>query len=181
MENLRGQLLVASPALVDPNFHRTVVLVLEHGEEGALGVVLNRPSSAEVAEAAPALAGLVDEDARVHVGGPVEPSAVLVLTELAGPTEAAVVVFDGVGLLAGEGDPNDWAAVAGQARVFAGYAGWAPGQLETELAEEAWIVEAAEAGDVFAAAPEELWADVLRRKGGQFALLARMPPDPSVN
>ena len=181
MESLRGQLLVASPALLDPNFHRTVVLVLEHGEEGALGLVLNRPSDAEVGEATPALAPLVEADACIHLGGPVEPRAVLVLTELDGPAENATVVFEGVGLLSGEGDPDEWAAVTGRARVFAGYAGWAAGQLEAELEEESWILEPAGRRDVFAEAPEELWADVLRRKGGQFALLARMPPDPSMN
>ena len=181
MEGLRGQLLVASPALLDPNFHRTVVLVVEHGEGGALGVVLNRPSGAQVAEAAPPLADLVEPEDHVHIGGPVEPTAVMVLAELEDPSDAATVIFDGVGILAAEEDPVLWEAEARRARVFAGYAGWDAGQLESELAEDAWIVEPAEPEDVFAQAHEELWAEVLRRKGGQFALLARMPPDPSVN
>ncbi len=181
MEGLRGQLLIASPALLDPNFHRTVVLVVEHGEAGALGVVLNRPSGAEVTEAAPLLAELVEPEGRVHIGGPVEPTAVMVLAELEDPSEDAAMIFDGVGVLAADGDPALLAAETRRARVFAGYAGWGAGQLESELAEEAWIVEPAEPGDVFGQAQDELWGDVLRRKGGQFALLSRMPPDPSVN
>jgi putative transcriptional regulator len=181
VEGLRGQLLVASPALLDPNFHRTVVLVVEHGEGGALGVVLNRPSGADVAEAAPLLAGLLEPEGQVHIGGPVEPTAVMVLAELEDPSEAATVIFDGVGVLAADGDPALWAADTRRARVFAGYAGWGAGELESELAEEAWIVEPAEPGDIFADTNAELWAEVLRRKGGQFALLSRMPPDPSVN
>jgi len=181
LESLRGNVLVASPGLLDPNFHRAVLLLVEHGEEGALGVVLNRPSSAEVTEAAPPLAELVDPGDVIHVGGPVDPEAVLILAELEDPSEAASLVFDDVGLLAAEGDPALWAAAARRARVFAGYAGWAAGQLEGELEEEAWILEPARAGDVFTHAPEDLWAEVLRRKGGQYELLARMPPDPSVN
>jgi len=117
----------------------------------------------------------------VHIGGPVEPTAVMVLAELEDLADAATVIFDGVGVLAADGDPTLWAAEARRARVFAGYAGWGAGQLESELAEEAWIVEPAEPEDVFAQAHAELWAKVLRRKGGQFALLARMPHDPSVN
>jgi putative transcriptional regulator len=181
VESLRGQLLVASPALLDPNFHRAVVLVVEHAEGGALGVVLNRPSGAEVAEAAPLLSELVEPEGQVHIGGPVEPTAVMVLAELEDPSEAATVIFDGVAVLAADGDPALWAAETRRARVFAGYAGWGAGQLESELAEEAWIVEPAEPADVFADTNAELWAEVLRRKGGQFALLSRMPADPSVN
>jgi putative transcriptional regulator len=181
VESLRGQLLIASPSLLDPNFRRTVILIVEHGEGGALGVVLNRPSGAEVAEAAPPLADLVEPEDQVHVGGPVEPSAVLILAELEEPSEDSTVIFDGVGVLGGDGDPTLWAAEAARARVFAGYAGWGAGQLESELAEEAWIVADPEPEDVFAQSDEDLWSAVLSRLGGQFALLARMPPDPSVN
>ena len=181
MESLRGQLLVASPALLDPNFHRTVVLVVEHGEEGALGLVLNRVSSGEVAEVGPPLDDLIEPGARIHQGGPVEPAAVLVVAEFDDPEEAAALVLGDIGLVPGDGDLEALADRTRRARVFAGYAGWGAGQLDDELTEESWIVAPAEPEDVFSEFPEELWSQVLRRKGGHYAIVARMPPDPSVN
>ncbi len=181
MATLRGQLLIASATLVDPNFHRTVVLVAEHGEDGAMGVVLNRPSPVEVAEAVPKLAGLVDPGELVYVGGPVQPGAVVALAEYSDPEQAVATAFGHVGFLPGDADEGDLAEGVGRVRVFAGYSGWSPGQLEAELDEDAWIVEPAEASDVFTRDPDRLWSAVLDRKGGQFALLARMPVDPSVN
>jgi putative transcriptional regulator len=178
--NLRGHVLVAAPALLDPNFRRTVVLVGEHGEEGALGVVLNRPSGVTVADAAPPLAALVDASEPVWVGGPVQPAAIVVLGEFDDPERAAALVVGPVGFLPAEVDPDELGALA-RARVFAGYAGWGPGQLESELAEDSWIVEEAVPDDVFSTDPESLWGAVLRRKGGPYAVLALMPPDPSVN
>ncbi len=181
MESLRGRLLIASPALLDPNFHRAVILVGEHGEEGAMGVVLNRPSETEVAEAVPALEELVEPGATVSVGGPVGPGSVLVLAELDDPDLVAdEFVVDGVGFVRGDADTTLVAAAAGRARVFAGYAGWIAGQLEAELEQESWIVEDATADDVFAEA-DELWSRVLIRKGGPYVLVATMPPDPSLN
>ncbi|MBI4171267.1 MAG: YqgE/AlgH family protein [Actinobacteria bacterium] len=179
MDSLQGHLLVATPSLLDPNFRRAVVLVAEHGEDGALGVVLNRPSETEVAEAVPPLSGLVEEGDVVHVGGPVQPSAVVVLAEFDDPSTAPLIVVGDVGFLPSEVD-HETLGDTRRARVFAGYAGWAPGQLEAELDESSWIVETALPDDVFAPAAE-LWSDVLRRKGGQYAILARMPPDPSLN
>jgi putative transcriptional regulator len=178
---LRGQLLIASPALRDPNFHRTVVLLAEHGEEGAMGLVLNRPSDAAAAEATPTLAHLVEADAVVHVGGPVEPQAVIVLAEFDDPAEAAAVVFGDVGFVPAEADTDELGEHTRRVRLFAGYAGWGPGQLEAELEEESWIVEEPLAEDVFTATPDGLWSAVLRRKGGPYALVATMPPDPSLN
>ena len=184
MASLRGHLLIAGPALVDPNFHRTVVLVGEHGDEGAMGVVLNRPSAVAVAEAVEPLADLDGLDAAsetVFVGGPVQPQAIVVLGEFEDPELAGALVFGTVGFLPGEiEDPAEVGALT-RARVFAGYAGWAPGQLEAELEEGSWIVEPAEPDDVFTPEPESLWSAVLRRKGGPFALLASMPPDPTLN
>src|SRR5262249_28765070 len=101
---LRGQLLIASPGLLDPNFHRAVVLVVEHGEEGAVGLVLNRRSPAEVADAVPPLADLVEPEDQVHLGGPVEQQAVMVMAELEDPSEAAALVFEDVGLLSSESE-----------------------------------------------------------------------------
>lgn len=182
MTSLKGQLLVASPALVDPNFHRTVVLIAEHTEEGgAMGVVLSRPSETEVAEAAPVLEPLVEPGAVVHVGGPVEPGAVLVVAEFEDPDDAAAVVFDGVGFMPGDSDPDDVASATLRARIFVGYAGWSPGQLEAELEEESWLVLDPEPADVFAPDAENLWSSVLARQGGTVALLSRMPLDPSMN
>jgi putative transcriptional regulator len=179
-DSLQGQLLIASPSLLDPNFRRSVVLVTAHTDEGAMGLILTRPTPAPVDEAVPHLGHLVGDGATVFLGGPVETSAVTALAELTGGVEPALHVFDGVGFLPAElGEEIE--AAASRTRVFAGYAGWAEGQLEAELAESAWIVEPARADDVFAAEPEHLWSDVLRRKGGEFKLLALMPEDPSLN
>jgi putative transcriptional regulator len=180
VESLKGQLLVASADLVDPNFRRAVVLVTEHDDEGALGVVLNRPAEATVAEAIPPLAGLVGDDAPVFVGGPVDQGSVIVLAQFEDPSDAAATIFADVGFVSGDADLDVLPDAIRQARVFAGYSGWSAGQLDAELEAEGWIVEQAIVDDVFGAV-DELWSDVLRRKGGPYALLATMPPDPSLN
>ena len=180
MQSLKGQLLIAGPTLVDPNFRRTVVLVGEHSEEGALGVVLNRRAEATVLDAVPELAALVAGLDHVHVGGPVQPSAIVVLADFVEPDLAGSIVLDSVGFLPAEVDPDELGELR-RARVFVGYAGWGPGQLESELEEDSWIVEAALVEDVFTSEPDELWSAVLRRKGGPFGVLAQMPVDPSLN
>jgi putative transcriptional regulator len=180
-DSLKGQLLVASAGLVDPNFARTVVLVTEHGEEGAIGLVLNRPSTSAVEDAVPVLEPLAGADAPVYVGGPVQPDAVVVLAELEDPEDAAAIVFGTIGFVGLQDDEEPERTDPLRTRVFAGYAGWGEGQLEEELAEDAWILEPARPDDVFADDPEELWRDVLRRKGGAYAVLALLPADPSVN
>ena len=181
VNSFRGQLLVAGPDLLDPNFRRSVLLVGEHGEEGAMGVILNRPSPVSVADAVPPLAELVDVDELVHVGGPVQPQAIVVLGDFLDPGEAAGLVLGSIGFLPGEIESASDVGSLSRARVFAGYAGWGPGQLESEIAEESWILEPALPEDVFTDEPEGLWSTVLRRKGGAFAVLALMPPDPSRN
>ena len=123
MDSLKGQLLLASPALFDPNFRRTVVLVTEHNDEGAAGLVLNRPSETAVADAVPDLLPLVDDDERVFVGGPVQEQAVLVLAEFDDPDDAAMLVVGDVGFVPGDGDFDVLAGATRRARVFAGYAG----------------------------------------------------------
>lgn len=173
-DSLSGQLLIASPILSD-TFHRTVVLLLQHGEEGAMGVVLNRPSEHRVADAVPVLAALAEEDDVVHTGGPVQPNAVVALGDFADPADAASLVVGELGLL----DPEAASPALRRLRVYAGYAGWGPGQLESELEQEAWILEAAHPDDPFR--DGDLWAGTLARKGGRFALLARMPADLSLN
>jgi putative transcriptional regulator len=182
MESLRGQLLVAGPGLVDPNFRRTVILVGEHGDQGAMGVILNRPSPVSVSDAVPPLAGLADDEDLVYVGGPVQPQAIVVLGDFGEPDEAATLVLGSIGFLPAEIESADDVASISRARVFAGYAGWAPGQLEGEIEEESWIVEPALPDDVFTADPERLWSRVLRRKGGfLYEVLSLMPRDPSSN
>jgi putative transcriptional regulator len=179
-DSLRGKLLIASPALVDPNFARTVVLITEHNDEGAMGVVLNRPSETAVEDVASELSELV-VDEPVFIGGPVQPQALVVLAEFNDPEAAAWIVAADVGFVSAESEYDDLARAIRRGRVYAGYSGWGAGQLEGELAEDAWIVEAPMPAELFPDDPLTLWQDVLARKGGQFALIARMPDDPSLN
>jgi putative transcriptional regulator len=180
-ESLRGQLLIAGPDLVDPNFRRTVVLIADHGDEGAMGVVLNRRTEHTISEAVPDLVGLVDPDDHLHAGGPVQPTGVVVLAEFDDPSVAVATVLGDVGFVATETDIDGLEAVTRRVRVFAGVSGWGPGQLEAELERDDWIVEATEREDLFTDDPDHLWNAVLERKGGRYALVARMPPDPSMN
>lgn len=180
MENLRGQLLIAGASLFDPNFRRTVVLIGEHNDEGALGVVLNRASPVLVEEAVPQLSPLVGRADQLFVGGPVQPQAAVILAEFEEPESADLLVFDSIGFLIGAASAEETDAIR-RARVFAGYAGWGPGQLEEEMDAGGWILEPALTEDVFTGDPASLWSAVLRRKGGDFRLLATMPYDPSTN
>jgi putative transcriptional regulator len=174
VDSVRGKLLIASPGLTD-FFRRTVVLVLEHSEDGAVGLVLNRPSDTHVDEAVPDLAALAEPEALVHLGGPVGPDSVIVLGRFEDPAEAASIVFGDLGVV----DPDSGSPELRAARIYAGHAGWGPGQLDGELEQEAWIVAPAHASDPFDGG--DLWSRVLDRKGGGYALLARMPEDPSLN
>jgi putative transcriptional regulator len=181
-ESLRGKLIIAAPTLVDPNFARTVVLIAEHTEDGAMGLVLNRPAETLVDEAVPDLAWLAGDDEHVWVGGPVAETAVIVLAEWDDPELAGAVVEGDLGFVGADADdPDQLDGAIRRARVFAGHAGWGPGQLEDELAEEAWIVEAPQREEIFCEDPDALWTAVLRRMGSRYALLATMPPDPSLN
>ena len=179
MESLKGQLLIAAPMLVDPNFHRTVVLIMEHTDEGALGVVLNRPTELAVGDAVPDLAEFADGDP-VFAGGPVQPQAVIALAEHTSPVGEEAVVGPIAPIQVAD-DIEELGGHVARVRVSAGYAGWTEGQLDDELAEEAWFIEPALPGDVFAGDPNSLWRRVLERKGGEYSLVARMPPDPSLN
>jgi len=179
-DSLRGKLLIASPALVDPNFARSVVLITEHNEEGAMGIVLNRPADAVASEVVPEIAGAVGDES-VFIGGPVQPEALVVLAEFADPEAAAWIVVADVGFVAAEADLEQLAAAIRRGRIYAGYSGWGDGQLEAELEQDSWIVEPPLPAELFPDHPEALWRTVLRRKGGQYALIARMPEDPTVN
>ncbi len=180
-ESLAGQLLVASPALEDPNFERTVVLIALHSADGAMGVVLNRPSQSTIAEAAPQLEQAVEESDPVFLGGPVQPSAIIFLAEFLDPAAAGLFVLGRIGFPAPDTELDQLARATDRVRVFAGFAGWGEGQLEAEIERDDWIAQPALPKDVFSDAPEELWSSVLTRKGGSYALIARMPRDPSVN
>jgi putative transcriptional regulator len=182
VSSLRGKLILAGPKLKDPNFDRAVVLITEHTEEGAMGLVLNRPSETTVGEAVPDLAWVAETEELVYVGGPVAPNGVIVLAEWADPAQAVVLVDDDLGFVPGDAEDQDaLAAAIVRARVYAGHAGWGPGQLEDELAEEAWIVEPPRRDELFSEDADALWPAVLRRMGREFALLSTMPPDPSLN
>ncbi len=180
-ESARGQLLIAGPALLDPNFWRTVVLVIEHDEDGALGLVLNRPSETTAGEAVPELEATLEADEPLLIGGPVQPSAVIVLAEFEDASDAAVISFDEIGVLGTDAALENLGAGVRRGRAFVGHAGWGPGQLDSELERGDWILEPARREDAFSRDPSTLWPEVLLRKGGSYALIARMPVDPSLN
>jgi putative transcriptional regulator len=184
---LTGRLLVASTKLGDPNFDRSVVLVLDHGDDGALGVVLNRPTPVpvgEILEPWQDQARLAPPDV-VFRGGPVSPDAVIGLARSSSlPTVSGPpwrVVLATVGTVDLSVPPHDQPVTLSGARLYSGYSGWAPDQLEAELAEGAWFVLDAVAADVFCADAERLWHDVMRRQGGALSLLATYPSHPSLN
>ena len=180
MESLRGHLLISNGGLFDPNFRHTVVLVGEHNADGALGVVLNRALNVTVQEAVPGLSGLVPAREPLFEGGPVQPASPVLLAELEHPELADVLVFGSVGFLVGEVSEEVGPGIV-RARVFAGYSGWGPGQLEAEMEKDSWILEPARVGDVFTDAPDLLWSQVLERKGPEYRQLSWMPYDPSMN
>ncbi|WP_407552710.1 YqgE/AlgH family protein [Streptomyces sp. Pv4-95] len=221
VSSLTGRLLVATPALADPNFDRAVVLLLDHDEEGSLGVVLNRPTPVGVGDILAPWAELAGEPGVVFQGGPVSLDSALGVAvvpgglskegglppvesgALPGGAEAEVAgapatdaaddlapgdeplgwrrVHGAIGLVDLEAPPELLAAVLGSLRIFAGYAGWGPGQLEEELVEGAWYVVESEPGDVSSPAPEGLWRAVLRRQRNELAMVATYPDDPSLN
>lgn len=189
-----GSLLVASPLLGDANFTRTVVYVLDHRSEGTIGVVLNRPSEVTLLDVLPQWWGLACQPRTLFVGGPVDTDTALCLAELRPDAQADAEsarsgarperwtpVSGPVGLTDLDADPATLDGRFGQLRIFAGYAGWGPGQLADELAEGAWLVVAGHASDVFTDPAVNLWRLVLRRQGGRVALLSTYPADPRQN
>lgn len=178
-----GRLLVAAPALDDPNFERVVILVLDHDRDGALGIVLNRASSVPVRDTLEGWVDLAAAPPVVFGGGPVEPTAVVALGR-ATPDEApdgATRILERIRLVDLDTDPILAAGDLEHVRVFAGYAGWAPDQLEAEIDQGAWFAIDARPSDVFTDDPEGLWHAVLRRQPGGLRLLATYPADPSLN
>ncbi|MEV0489682.1 YqgE/AlgH family protein [Streptomyces atratus] len=183
VSSLTGRLLVATPTLADPNFDRAVVLLLDHDEEGSLGVVLNRPTPVGVGDILESWAGLTGEPDVVFQGGPVSLDAALGVAVIPGDEGPLGWrrVYGAIGLVDLEAPPELLAAALGSLRIFAGYAGWGPGQLETELTEGAWYVVESEPGDVSSPRPEHLWRAVLRRQRSELAMIATYPDDPSLN
>lgn len=183
VSSLTGRLLVAAPALTDPNFDRAVVLLLDHDEEGSLGVVLNRPTPVGVGDILASWAALTGEPDVVFQGGPVSLDSALGVAVIPGDEGPLGWrrVHGAIGLVDLETPPELLGPALGSLRIFAGYAGWGPGQLEGELTEGAWFVVESEPGDVSSPRPEQLWRAVLRRQRSELAMIATYPDDPSLN
>lgn len=184
-----GRLLAAAPNLADPNFRRAVVLIVEHeADEGTLGVVLNRPSDVPVEQVLGPWSRLVVEPSVIFQGGPVALDSALALAAPSGAAEPlawrgldGVPAMARVGLVDLDASPDELTEVLDRLRVFAGYAGWGAGQLQSEISEGAWYLLSGEPGDLFADEPSRLWQHVLRRAGGELALVATFPDDPTMN
>jgi putative transcriptional regulator len=193
-DDLAGHLLVAAPGLIDPNFSRRVVLVVDHGDHGALGVVLDRPGGVAVGELMPQWHEWATAPAELFTGGPVARNALIGLVRLSS-REAALdgsdlcpegwrLVVDGdrpVGTVDLGADPRPVSSAIVGVRLFSGYAGWDTQQLETEIDEGSWYVVRAEAPDPISADPEGLWRRVLRRQGGALEVVSGFPEDPTLN
>ena len=180
----KGIFLVAKPSLRDPNFRQTVVLLCEYGPDGALGVVINRPTEISITEVLPQVPILESQCHMVFSGGPVQRNHLLILYRMPDGPEDTHHVFDGVflggnmealkGILQDPQSPNNF-------RAFMGYSGWAPGQLENEMETGSWITLPADTKMVFEKKQPDLWPEILRSLGGQYTLYAEMPPDPQMN
>lgn len=182
-ETLRGRLLVATPGLRDPNFDRTIVLVLEHDEDGALGLVLNRPSATVLSEVLPTWDSLACDPQVVFSGGPVDGNAAICLgsTRPGAVHPAVQPITPTLGVVDLDTEPGSLAGDVAHVRVYAGYAGWGGGQLDEEVEADGWFVVDALPGDAFIGTPALLWRTVLRRQPGRLALFSTFPGDPAQN
>lgn len=186
---LTGRLLVAAPLLQEDSFRRSVVFVVDDAEDGTLGVILNRPLDTAVGEVAEAWSTYASEPAVMFSGGPVgEDSGIALGTAGPGdeppgwaPLEGTAPSLDGLGVVDLDAPPEVLGGALDSFRLFIGYAGWSSGQLSEEIGEGAWHVVDALPGDLFTTVPERLWSRVLRRQGGDLALLSTYPDDPSLN
>lgn len=185
---LAGKLLVASPTLQSPVFARTVIAMLEHTDDGALGVVINRPGDASLLEVVPPVADIASAPAVLFSGGPVEPNVAIALgvvqpgaVEGAADREAWRPVVGPLVTVDLDYDPALLAASLRELRVFAGYAGWSGGQLEGEIEDGSWFVVDRMPGDAFHDFPDRLWSAVLRRQPWPLCAVANFPFDPTMN
>ncbi|MEU6073264.1 YqgE/AlgH family protein [Micromonospora sp. NPDC047074] len=182
--SMTGQLLVATPALKDPNFDRTVVLLVAHEPGGALGVVLNRATEVPVADVLGDWSDLARDPAVLFEGGPVQPDSAICLARMRHPVRRLKgfhQVSGAVGTLDLSVEPGEMREGITGIRVFAGYSGWGSGQLEQEIEDGSWFVLDALPGDAFVDRPDDLWPMVLRRQGGMMAAVAHFPPDVALN
>ena len=183
MEPIIGRLLVATPTLLDPNFERSVVLICQQTDDGALGVILNRPLDAELADHLPEWQHLASRPPRIFEGGPVQREVAVALgrhdpgADGAGWTEVTAEL----GLLDLDREPADLWGELRALRIFSGYAGWSAEQLAGEIEEHAWFLVDAAPADPFSEQPERLWEQVLRRQNGPLSMYATFPPDPGLN
>jgi putative transcriptional regulator len=184
MTGLVGRLLVATPVLDDPNFRRTVVLLLDHNDEGALGIVVNRPLEVDVSAVLPLWQPYATAPGRLFQGGPVALDSALGVVAVPGDDAEPVGVkriIGSVGLVDLDIPPQIIAGGVAGLRIFAGYAGWGSGQLENEISDGAWYVVDAEPRDPFTDSPDQLWRQVLRRQRGDLAFVSTFPDDPAMN
>jgi putative transcriptional regulator len=184
MTGLVGRLLVATPVLDDPNFRRTVVLLLDHNDEGALGIVVNRPLEVDVSAVLPLWQPYATAPGRLFQGGPVALDSALGVVAVPGDDAEPVGVkriIGSVGLVDLDIPPQIIAGGVAGLRIFAGYAGWGSGQLESEISDGAWYVVDAEPRDPFTDSPDQLWRQVLRRQRGDLAFVSTFPDDPAMN
>jgi len=181
MDLTKGKLLVAMPKLNDPNFRQTVILLCEYSEDGALGVVLNRPTELAVSTLIDGFQGVTGGE-RVYAGGPVAKNGMLILCR-------SDLYCDGHSVFDGVFVPKDLEKIKapgalgdyGEIRCYLGYAGWTSGQLETELEEGAWEILPSDSTLIFDVDPSILWSQMMRRLGNKWAFYATMPLDPSLN
>jgi putative transcriptional regulator len=182
--NFQGKLLVAGTGMADPNFARAVIFMLAHSDQGALGLVLNRPTVTPLMAPLPGWEELASPPEVVFVGGPVSQGTIClarVKPEVSVPNTGYLPLQGSLGTVDLEGDPMLIAPWVDRLRIFAGYAGWGAGQLEDEMEAGAWWALEAEEEDVFSEGPSTLWKRVLRRQGGALAIASAFPPDPSLN
>lgn len=185
MQPAAGSLLIASATLVDPNFARCVLLVLDSNDDGSLGVILNQPSETSVGEVLEPWRDLVNPPEVFFRGGPVDLNAALALASLVGPPDDPPLgwrpLTGSLGLVDLDSEPDEFLGRLGALRIYAGYAGWGAGQLDMEIAEGSWHVVPAQRSDLFSDSPDRLWGEILRRQPPPLSMLATLPEDASLN
>lgn len=179
----KGMVLVAMPNLLDPNFRQTIVLLCEHGQEGSMGIVVNRPTTVPLTTVLPGEEALRGRPDRIFSGGPVQRNALMVLYQGL-PSPRAISVLGDLHLSGDPeliSDPERFLCSEERIRFYLGYAGWSPGQLQMELEAGGWNAVPGDSGIVFQSDPVRLWPRMMQDLGGEFSVYAQMPPDPGLN